>query len=113
MLSTALLILPIQFFIDLGDRERELKRNYNQISLLDQILVKGEIDHKVQLLGLAKNLSRGASCYLKGNSTWKLINKNQNFKYPFPCKYYFEIANLAELSLVHWLINYKRFKTYK
>ena len=27
----------------------ELKRNYNQISLLNQILVKGEIDHKVQL----------------------------------------------------------------
>ena len=48
-------MLPIQFFIDLGDREkRELKRNYNQISLLNQILVKGGIDHKVQLLGSVK-----------------------------------------------------------
>ena len=27
-------------------KERELKGNYNQISLLNQILVKGEIDHK-------------------------------------------------------------------
>ena len=35
-------------------KERELKRNYNQISLLNQTLVKGEIDHKVQLLGSAK-----------------------------------------------------------
>ena len=35
-------------------KERELKGNYNQISLLNQILVKGEIDHKVQLLGSAK-----------------------------------------------------------
>ena len=35
-------------------KERELKRNYNQISILNQILVKGGIDHKVQLLGSAK-----------------------------------------------------------
>lgn len=35
-------------------KERELKCNYNQVSLLNQILVKGEIDHKVQLLGSAK-----------------------------------------------------------
>ena len=27
-------------------KERELKGNYNQNSLLNQILVKGEIDHK-------------------------------------------------------------------
>ena len=35
-------------------KKRELKGNYNQISLLNQILVKGEIDHKVQRLGSAK-----------------------------------------------------------